>query len=95
MRYLIRVLLVFFCSATAFAQSFRQEFGAPRKVFAEVVAVPDHADSNYKLGQQSTLRIIAHRGGVPVDGVAVKYWVGPEMFLPEHADSKAALSAGG
>lgn len=92
MRYLFRVLLVFFCSATAFAQSFRQEFGAPRKVFAEVVAVPDHADNNYKLGQQSTLRILAHRGGVPVDGVAVKYWVGPEMFLPEHADSTAFVN---
>ena len=87
MNYIVWLLLTFIFSTTAFAQSFRQEFGAPRKNFAEVMVVPDHADCCYMLGQQSSLRIIAQRGGVPVDGVVVRYRVGPEMFLPEHADS--------
>ena len=87
MKYIVWLLLTFIFSTTAFAQSFRQEFGAPRKNFAEVMVVPDHADCCYMLGQQSSLRIIAQRGGVPVDGVVVRYRVGPEMFLPEHADS--------
>lgn len=69
------------------AQKFQQEFGNPKKAFVEAVATPDHADSYYKLGQQAQLRLVAREGGVPLNGVTVRYKVGPEMFLPEAADS--------
>ena len=44
MKCIVWLLLTFIFSTTAFAQSFRQEFGAPRKNFAEVMAVSDHAE---------------------------------------------------
>lgn len=65
------------------AQKFQQEFGSPRKAFVETVATPNHPDSNYRLGQQSQLRIIAREGGVPMQDVAIRYKVGPEMQLPD------------
>lgn len=69
------------------AQAFRQEFGNPRKPYAEVMATPDHADSRYCLGQTAVLRLTARLGGVPLDGVVVRYRTGPEMFLSESVDS--------
>ena len=69
------------------AQRFQQEFGQPRKAFVETVATPDHADSRYQPGEQATLRIVARQGGVPLQGVTLRYKVGPEMWLPEQADS--------
>lgn len=85
-----RVLVSFIflvCCVVTNAQQFRQEFGSPRKTFVEVVAVPDHSDSHYTEGQPVTLRIYAREGGVPLNGVTVKYKVGPEMLLPANADS--------
>ena len=72
---------------TVHAQKFRQEFGDPKKPFVETLAVPDHADSHYCLGQPATLRITAREGGVPLDGVTVRYKSGPEMWLPAQWDS--------
>lgn len=74
------------------AQQFQQEFGNPRKVFVETVAMPNHADSHYSLGQQATLRIVAREGGVPLQGTTVRYKVGPEMLLPEAYDSTAFVN---
>jgi len=71
----------------ASAQSFRQEFGNPRKSFVETVATPDHADSYYRLGQPATLRIVAREGGVPLEGVTLRYKTGPEMLLSAAYDS--------
>ena len=85
-----RVVVVFFClicCVSLSAQQFRQEFGDPRKAFVEVVATPDHGDSYYRQGQPATLRIYAREGGVPLNGVTVKYRVGREMYLPKDADS--------
>lgn len=80
-------LLLCVTALTASAQKFQQEFGNPRKVFVETYATPDHADSHYRLGQPATLRIMAREGGVPLNGVTVRYKVGPEMWLPEAWDS--------
>ena len=74
---------------TAGAQTFRQEFGTPRKPFVETVATTNHADSHYALGQQATLRVVAREGGVPVHGAMLRFKVGPEMLLPERWDSVA------
>ena len=87
MRRIILFALIAVCCFTAYAQQFQQEFGSPRKNYVEMVATPDHGDSYYTLGQPATLRIYAREGGVPLNGVKVKYKVGPEMLLPKDADS--------
>ena len=69
------------------AQKFQQEFGNPRKPYVETVAAPDHADSYYRIGQPATLRIVAREGGVPLDGVTLRYRLGPDMLLSPSADS--------
>ena len=74
------------------AQKFAQEFGNPRKVFVETIAIPDHADSYYRTGQPAMLRVMAREGGVPVHGTMLRYKVGPEMFLPEAYDSVAFVN---
>lgn len=71
------------------AQTFRQEYGNARKAFVETMAVPDHADSRYDLGQPAMLRIVARTGGVPVEGTYVYFTTGPEMWLLSRRDSVA------
>ena len=87
MRRIILFALSAICCVMAYAQQFQQEFGSPRKNYVDMVATPDHGDSYYTLGQPATLRIYAREGGVPLNGVKVKYKVGPEMFLSKDADS--------
>ena len=77
----------------AWGQQFQQEFGNPRKPFVETVATPSHADSYYHLGQLAELRVVAREGGVPVDGTRIVFKTGPEMLLPEKADT--AVFVGG
>ena len=69
------------------AQKFQQEFGNPRKSYVETIATPDHADARYAVGQVAMLRVLAHQGGVPLDGVKLRYKVGPEMYLPATSDT--------
>ena len=76
----------------AVAQKFQQEFGNPRKNFVETIAIPNHPDSYYQLGQQASLRIIAREGGVPLNGVTLYYKVGPEMLLPAPYDSTSFIA---
>ena len=89
MRNALLLLLLPATTAMAQHQTFQPEFGSARKAFVETVATPDHADGHYCLGQSATLRIVAREGGVPVDGTAVRYKVGPEMWLPAAWDSTA------
>ncbi len=88
-RGLLSLCLYFTCCFTLqlHAQQFKQEFGNARKPFVETVAVANHSDSHYRLGQPATLTLTATEGGVPVHGTVVRFKVGPEMFLPEHSDS--------
>ena len=82
------------------AQQFQQEFGNPRKPFVQVVAMPNHADSRYAVGQTATLRISAQEGGVPLNDTKVYYKVGPEMLLPagrysvSFVDGEAVIALG-
>ena len=89
---LFRPIAIFLLTAVmtdAAGQAFQQEYGAPRKPFMEAAAMPSHPDSHYRLGEAATLRVTARAGGVPLDGVALRYKVGHEMFLPETFDSTA------
>lgn len=84
--------LISLLTITAQAQQFAQEFGNPRKAFVETVAIPDHPDSYYNIGQPAILRVIAREGGKPVHGTMLRYKVGPEMLLPETYDSVAFVN---
>lgn len=75
------------CSCSMAAQKFQQEYGNAQKDFVEAIAMSNHADSRYCLGQQATLRIVVREGGVPVEKGFVRYKVGPEMFLSSAYDS--------
>ena len=49
-------------------------------------ALPTSPDSRYELGQEAALRIVAHAGGVPLDGVEVtcgSQWHHQERFPME------------
>ena len=87
MKATILSILLTIITMTVHAQKFQQEFGNPRKAFVETIAIPDHADSLYITGQNARLRIIAREGGMPLEGVTLRYKVGPEMWLPEQWDS--------
>ncbi len=87
MKATILSILLTIITMTVHAQKFQQEFGNPRKAFVETIAIPDHADSHYITGQNARLRIIAREGGMPLEGVTLRYKVGPEMWLPEQWDS--------
>jgi cephalosporin-C deacetylase-like acetyl esterase len=87
MKRLLFLIIVCCCVSAVSAQKFQQEFGNPRKAFVEAIATPDHADSYYRLGQPAQLRVVAREGGVPLDGVVLRYKVGAEMFLPAAYDS--------
>ncbi len=85
-RMLLAAIAVAVCSGVA-AQKLQQEWGGPQKPLVETIAVPDHSDSRYCLGQTARLRIVAREGGVPLEGGVVRYRVGPDMLLPEAYDT--------
>jgi len=87
-RLSIGVLALCCWLGTVSGQHFQQEFGNARKPFVEVMAVPDHADHRYCLGQPARLRISARLGGQPIsDGTVVRYRTGPEMLPAAKQDS--------
>lgn len=63
------------------------QFSAERRAYVESIAVPDHPDRLYKTGEVASLRLEAYAGGVPVDGVWVKFRAGDELMAPEVVDS--------
>ena len=53
------------------------------------VAVPDHADWNYRTGENARIDLQVFAYGVPCDGMEVNYEIGPEL-LP--ADTQGSLT---
>ncbi len=86
---LTSLLLAIALPLTVPAQKFAQEYGNPRKPFVQVMAIPNHADSRYDVGQTALLRITAQEGGMPLNGTKVYYKAGAEMLLPDRSDSVA------
>lgn len=68
---------------TPYRVGFSREFSAPRKAEVETMALPNHANSHYKLGEEAQLRVMAKVDGRPLNNVSLHYKVGAEMFLPE------------
>ena len=57
------------------------------------VAVPDHADWLYKVGENAAIDVEFYRYGIPVDGVTVKYTIGDDM-LPADKSGEFTLVNG-
>ena len=75
------LLLLLFC-LTASAQ-----FSKPRRTYVEWLVTADHADRNYRTGEQATLTVEALKGGAPLNGVTLYYRAGDDMLLPAEEDS--------
>ena len=65
----------------------RAQFSPERRAYVESIAVPDHPDRVYSVGQVATLRLEAYAAGVPLDGVWVRYKSGDELMEPHTIDS--------
>ena len=67
---------------TATAQNGDREFTGDRHPYVEYLATVDHADRNYRVGEEAVVTVTGYKGGIPLDGVEVRYSVGGEMVLP-------------
>lgn len=65
----------------------KAQFSPERRAYVESIAVPDHPDRVYSVGQVATLRLEAYAAGVPLDGVWVRYKSGDELMEPHTIDS--------
>lgn len=63
------------------------QFSPVRHEYVEYIVTLDHSDRTYKVGESPEIKIQAAKGGIPLDGVAVAYSCGDEMFVPALADS--------
>ncbi len=52
------------------------------KDYVSIEIVPDHADWNYKLGEQPNFQLRVMRNNVPLSDVSLSYEIGPEKMNP-------------
>ena len=81
-KYLL-IISLFVIAAIAVAQ--------PTYLFQTAMATAP--DNRYELGQEAVLRIVAHAGGVPLDGVEVAWEAGNDM-MPTDTTGKAVFKKG-
>jgi len=67
-------LFSFFVLATCL-----QAFSQPAKQLVQVIVIPDKSDWTYEKGEQAQFRIMVLKNNVPLEGIDVKYTVGPEL----------------
>ena len=75
-RFLI-TLYALLCCCIAYAQ-----YAGDRHQYVEYLVSLNHPDRTYKTGEEAIVTIQAQKGGIPLDGVEVRYSVGGEMVLP-------------
>jgi cephalosporin-C deacetylase-like acetyl esterase len=61
---------------------FSQNSPAPLKL-VDILLTPDHADWNYKTGEQAQVKVTVLKNGVPIKDAEVEYSFGQEMLEPE------------
>lgn len=61
---------------------FSQNSPAPLKL-VEILLTPDHADWNYRAGENAQIKVTVLKYGVPIKGAEVEYSFGQEMMEPE------------
>lgn len=59
-----------------------QGIAQPAKQLVRVIVTPDKADWTYKKGEQAEFRIMVVKNNVPLEGIEVKYRIGPEKMDP-------------
>lgn len=70
-----RLFLLFFFALASCLQAFSQ----PAKQLVQVIVTPDKSDWTYEKGEQAQFRIMVLKNNVPLEGIDVKYTVGPEL----------------
>ena len=68
-------LFSFFALATCF-----QAFSQPARQLVQVIVTPDKSDWTYKKGEQAQFQIMVLKNNVPLEGIDVKYRIGPELM---------------
>src|SRR5690554_6787734 len=59
-----------------------QSVAQPARQLVQVIVSPDKADWTYEKGQQAEFTITVLRDNVPLEGINVRYQVGPEKMDP-------------
>ena len=85
-RHLLSGIIAALCLIMA-ADDASAQFSAERRAYVESIAVPDHPDRVYKIGESATLRLEAYAAGIPLEGVWVHYRSGDEAMRPQRVDS--------
>lgn len=75
-------LFFFFALATCL-----QVFSQPARQLVQVIVTPDKADWTYKKGEQAEFQIMVLKNNVPLEGIDVKYSIGPEMMEASEANT--------
>lgn len=81
MRRLFIVILTTLFVLMATAQNGEREFTGDRHPYVEYLTTVNHADRNYRVGEEAVVTVTAYKGGIPLDGVELRYSVGGEMVL--------------
>ena len=64
------------------ANSNAQNTAAPLKL-VDIILTANHADWNYKLNEEATIKISVLRYGSPIENIEIEYQYGPEQLTPE------------
>ncbi|MEN6589290.1 MAG: acetylxylan esterase [Proteiniphilum sp.] len=57
-----------------------QAFSQPARQLVQVIVTPDKADWTYEKGEQAQFQITVLKNNVPLEGIDVKYSIGPELM---------------
>ncbi len=63
------------------------QISKPKREYVEFLSVTNHANRNYALGDTAFVTLYAYAGGLPLDGISVRYAVGNEMMPADRTDS--------
>lgn len=76
---MLNKLIATVCIATASLSAFGQ-FSKPGRQYVEYLTVTSNGDRNYSLGENPVIKVLATKGGNPLDGVTLYYRTGDEMM---------------
>ena len=74
-------LLLLFVAATSILMA------QPRMQKVQVMAVPDHADALYRVGERVKMKLMAFHCGMALNDVTVHYEVSEDLMVPHKKDS--------
>lgn len=69
-----------------------QAFAGDRD-FVKLLIIPTHADWNYSVREEASVKVLAYAGGLPLDGVTITFESGNDM-MPADLSGKVSFKAG-